>query len=430
MCLGTKLGVDTQTMPHSFSERLLSIRLTKFWTSLDLCRASKPEYDAVVAQDNYERLQNEFAATFPAAFRFNNPDTQWDSEVPILPRQRCKLRIMIFVLTCHLFRPLLQLEHAQLKILPYYKRVLILIQRKYLVHAALNVLSGISDLRQLMDKGYKMKSFFLSFYTFEPAMILGLHLLSKRERQKSTYEAKKNQENDLLRDYDTLTEFISKVDSEPSGDQKCKEAVKKAHQNLSASGDNNSIAKLGARKLAELMGRITNLDRSSTYPNSQAENPGSRGSMLFEGGDDGGGWLGLDLPQEQVAVRQPPHAFCTPSSLASGADSLNNNLEVFDISTFQSIWAVENQSIKVSSGSERLIEDQNDYLTNRQNGINDSLVSGTGSVSMGDRLKQQQSWMPDMATPSTFFEHPQDFSDSTNTAHLENIAITNLSVAR
>ena len=161
MCLGTKLRVGRQKMPHSFSERLLSIRLTKFWTSLDLCKSSKLTYDAVVAQDNYERLQNEIAATFPAAFRFNNPDMQWDGEVPVLPRQRCMLRIKVFVLTCHLFRPLLQLRIAQLNILPYYKRVLISIQRKYLVRAALNVLSGISDLRQLMDKGYKME-FFLS----------------------------------------------------------------------------------------------------------------------------------------------------------------------------------------------------------------------------------------------------------------------------
>ena len=226
-----------------------------------------------------------------------------------------------------------------------------------------------------------------------------------------------------------MTELVSKLDSEPSGDQKCKEAVKKAHQNLSASSDNSSIAKLGARKLAELMGRITALDRSSTHCNPQAEDPGSRDSMLFEGGDDGGGWLGLDLPQDQTAVREPSHAFCTPSSLASGADSLNGNLEVFDSSTFQSTWARENQLIKASSGSELLFEDNYDYLTNRQNGSHDSLVNGTGSVSIGDQLKQQQSWMPNMPTPSTFFGHPQDFSDSMNSAHFENSAITNLSMA-
>ena len=229
MCLGTNTDADTQSMPHSFSERLLSIRLTKLWTSHSFSKTNKTTYDAISAQQSYERLQTEFIATLPPAFRVKNPNTQWDCGMMVLPRQRCMLRISVFVFICHLFRPLLQLAGAQLDALPFYKRNLIAIQRKCLVNAALTVLSDISHLHQLMGNKYKTNFFFLSFYTFEPSILLGLHLLSKREYPRSDSETSKRKHVDLLFELDTSTECASKIASEPPSDQKCKEALERAH---------------------------------------------------------------------------------------------------------------------------------------------------------------------------------------------------------
>ncbi|KAH7115003.1 fungal-specific transcription factor domain-containing protein, partial [Dendryphion nanum] len=161
--------------PDVFTERILQAKLSKLWSSL--CPPKKPgsatPYDPAAAEECYEEICRSFVSQLPRALDLHAPDTQWDSKLPNLRRQRQTLRISVFVVMCQIFQPLLHLDSDQTEALPQYKRDLLVRHREQLVYSATAVLSSVGELQQLMGGG-PSRFFLLSFFTFEPAMLLAL----------------------------------------------------------------------------------------------------------------------------------------------------------------------------------------------------------------------------------------------------------------
>ena len=162
--------------PDPSLERVLSARLIRIWGTFKPINQGSG-YDPATVEEQYEKLREAFISQLPPVFAFQDSDTRWDEKLPMLPRQRQMLHISVLVLICHLLRPVLQVQAAQVRNWPQYKRNLALTHRGYLVNTALSLLQSVAQLHQLMG-GNQNRYFLLSFYTFEPAMILGMHLLS------------------------------------------------------------------------------------------------------------------------------------------------------------------------------------------------------------------------------------------------------------
>ena len=403
MRLGISPDADPANTPHSFLERMLSIQLTKLWYSMHSTKMKSMSYDPIMAQQIYQRLQDEFIAMLPPSFRLTNPSTQWDSEMPFLPRQRCMLRISVFILLCHLFRPLLQLTSSQISSLPFYKRNLLPLQSKYLVNAAFSVLDSISSLHQLMGNRPTTRFFFLSFYTFEPAMLLGLYLLSKKQFSRYMSDASERDDRDLLSEYNTISSFATAIAVKPPNDQKCREALDNARQRLSAFSDHSPIAKIGGRKLDEVIGRINAFYRVSAN-GSVALEDGTEGEARHnmqsssQSGTDGNGWLGLDRPQEPQLTQELPHDLWTPLSLFNGTEK--NFTSPFDGSNaavgatsqpFLAAATYDNQWTRGQNGLEYLFGENGNTHTIGSNGGQDPLYNNSASPLSTSTYTQLQS---------------------------------------
>ncbi|EHA24756.1 hypothetical protein ASPNIDRAFT_182044, partial [Aspergillus niger ATCC 1015] len=103
--------------PEDFTERLMQVRLGRFWRSFG-SRRNLP-YDPTHGEQRYERFCAEYIPTLPPAYALN-PDRRWDGQLPKLPMQRQLLYIAIFDSVCWNFRPLLLLKPGQVTSLPPY----------------------------------------------------------------------------------------------------------------------------------------------------------------------------------------------------------------------------------------------------------------------------------------------------------------------
>lgn len=163
--------------PDAFTERLLEARLAKLWSS------SFPNgppndgiYDVCAAEEFYEKICKIYIPDLPPVFSLRDPDTKWDSDLRMLPRQRQMLRISIYASTCQLFLPLLQLEEGQIANLPQYKKDILLSQRHRLVEGAMRLLDGVFTLHDLLGRR-PTALFLLSYFSFHAAVVLSMHLI-------------------------------------------------------------------------------------------------------------------------------------------------------------------------------------------------------------------------------------------------------------
>ncbi|KAI3010084.1 hypothetical protein CBS147346_1866 [Aspergillus niger] len=83
--------------PEDFTERLMQVRLGRFWRSFG-SRRNLP-YDPTHGEQRYERFCAEYIPTLPPAYALN-PDRRWDGQLPKLPMQRQLLYIAIFDSVC------------------------------------------------------------------------------------------------------------------------------------------------------------------------------------------------------------------------------------------------------------------------------------------------------------------------------------------
>ena len=273
--------------PDVFTERTLQAKLSKLWSSLHL----GSYYNPVTAEQNYEKLCGSFISQLPRAFDVHAPDTQWDTKLPNLSRQRQSLRIAIFVTVCRIFQPLLRLKTDQVEALLQFERDLIVQHRDQLVHSAIRVLSSVTELHQLM--GSRPQRFFmLSFCTFEPAMLLGLHLLTLDSSQQGIARGGAQSEQQLL--FRRPSTVSMSADMDGASPPTCWRYMEQALRMLVSLQDVNTIARVGARKLEQVLAKL-DAASSSSSPSSLY---GPRTAALSVADETAANdWLGFEIQQ-------------------------------------------------------------------------------------------------------------------------------------
>ncbi|MCJ1249679.1 hypothetical protein MMC30_006905 [Trapelia coarctata] len=311
--------------PEVFTERALQVRLMRIFDSMtQSMKAMQVPYDPILIEEQYEEIRHEYISTLPPAFDINNPELKWDVKLPMLARQRLMLRISVFIVLCQLFRPLLRLAAEQLEGMPSYKLDLILKHRSRLVDAAFSVLDNIYRLHDSMG-GKESRFFFLGFYTFEPAMILAMHLLSLESTHKAMSDAQ------ALNERDSPCQ-LAWFKGSPSGSglpapdvAQCRLRIQNALERLKMLGEGNAIAKLGACKLREVIVKIEAQPRptedevpvaTSSHRDFDHTSRTLHGPGIIESS-----WLGFEMVREKdVGISS---AYPTPDSAAL---SLSKNL--------------------------------------------------------------------------------------------------------
>jgi hypothetical protein len=289
--------------PDVFTERILQAKLSKLWFSLCAAKQSGSSsvvgYDALVAEENYEEICRTFISQLPRAFDVRTPDRQWDSKLPALERQRQTLRISIFVVICHLFQPVLHLDTDQMEALPRHKRDLVARHREQLVRGAIEVLASINQLHQLMGDDGSSRFFVVNLFTFEAAMLLALHLLSRQTSQRARARGQVESEQQWLL-------FPSPVDATgttgttgttgmPSSTT-CRQLLEKALDRLTGLQDLNATARVGAQQLglvvSELDARMAAVPSTDLANVANVANPVDVPAFMPFADD----WLGLEMP--------------------------------------------------------------------------------------------------------------------------------------
>ena len=241
--------------PDIFLERTLQVRLVRLWYSINPSSNGRPlSYDPGTVEEIFGRLQREFVSVLPPVFDFHNPDLQWDRQMPMLKCQRQMLRISVFALLLQLFRPLLLFDTEQMESVHHYKRRLAVTQRSHLVESAMSLLDSIACLHDLMG-GSQTKFYLLSFYTFEPAMLLGMHLLSFEDFQGLAAKTRTSYEDTSLWKPARSAQAVN-IEIELPSKVECRAHIDRALERLDMLREVSIIAEVGAQKLRELVSRL------------------------------------------------------------------------------------------------------------------------------------------------------------------------------
>lgn len=263
------LGSDIQGNKDldEFTEHLLQARLAKFWKNA--CVNCNYDQDFIAAEERYEKFCNEYLATLPSAFALQ-PNTQWDTQLSVLPKQRELLHISIFESLCYNFRSALLQNPRQAQNLPKYRQVLLVYQRRRLAVAALNVLRCTASLHALMG-GSQTRFPDIIRPIFEAAV-----LLISIPMGQGFFEGVENKSYSSLR-IDPLEAGIANLDQD-----ECIRAVRDALARLQMLGEVSHMAKMGAQALLQLLQRMTSwsgLERPRVKPFDIAKS-GSRRVFL------------------------------------------------------------------------------------------------------------------------------------------------------
>ncbi|KAF2233368.1 hypothetical protein EV356DRAFT_207909 [Viridothelium virens] len=288
-------NVNNVNAPDVFIERILQAKLSKFcFATVTQKPANSEIYNPSYVEEVYERLCHEFLAQLPPVLDLNDPDLQWDHQFPMLPRQRQMLRISVFAVLCQLFQPLLHLTLEQSQAMPQYKQDLIWTHRTQLVRAAICLLESVSRLHELMG-GHRARFFLLSFFTFEPAMLLAICLISAAPSHKVLIQARaQNKRNSIFRDMAFST--LHGMPRSAVTAAHCRSHIEKAVERLTTLQDANVIAKIGMQKLHEVLARIDTLPSSTEHFSSAADQRAQDEMNSHQASTNS--WLGFELVQD------------------------------------------------------------------------------------------------------------------------------------
>jgi hypothetical protein len=256
-----RLGVEIEdpAVPDLFVERTLQAQLARIWHSvLHSPKNESSVYDPVIIEEQHDRLCREFISNLPAVFRLQDPETRWDKDMPKLIPQRHMLYVSIFALRCQLYRPLLGLTADEHQSLPQYKRNLMSQQRKYLAKAAISVLDNTAHFHAKINNS-QTKFFLVSFYTFESAMVLIMCLLSNKLLEADSPLAKGSPDGHSFPAPISLSE-PSDSNIGTNDQSTYLTAITKAISKLNKLRGVSQIAKLGARKLNQVMAQLELLE--------------------------------------------------------------------------------------------------------------------------------------------------------------------------
>ncbi|KAM3083611.1 hypothetical protein ACMFMG_004256 [Clarireedia jacksonii] len=224
--------VDDCDAPDMFTERLMQVRLARFWNNFDSGRNS--EYDPMQAEQKYEKFCAEYLRSLPPAFALV-PETKWDNHFPKVPMQRQLLHICIFDSICWNFRPLLLLKPHQIACLAPYKQVLLQAQKKTLAMAALKELEAISALHSMFNN-CQTRFGVIIFNTFEASVLL-LSICTSA---------------DFFNGQDESSSQFLDLETTPLTQKRLMQAARKGLDRLETLAEVSEIASSGARALAQL----------------------------------------------------------------------------------------------------------------------------------------------------------------------------------
>lgn len=240
--------------PNVFCERNLQIRLSMIASEVLATDCGKPSADPVVVETNVKRLQEDLIDTLPPAFRLVDADETWDDQLPGLKRQREMFRISVYATICSLHRPFILMPVARLRTLTSIEKTLIAKHRATLVDATLNLLDAIARLHELMG-GKQNRFFLLSFFTLEPAALLGIYLLNF-DASAINQSARGMNSNAGKRATDSMLSYgCLEVVSEERWNE-CWKRIEEALARLSLLSEVSPIAKNGLKVLNKLVGKI------------------------------------------------------------------------------------------------------------------------------------------------------------------------------
>lgn len=291
-----RLGPETvhSNEPDAFLERSLQARLAKIWNSILRPAIYRPlAYDPAAVEEHYDRLCREFLFKLPAAFDLHNPNKEWDLQRPMLARQRQMLRISVFALLCQIYRPVLLLNSAQINSMAQYKRCLVSRHRTTLANSAISLLDNIAQLHSDMG-GNQTKYFLISFYTFEPAVLLIMHLLSAENISKTLSQVQATYErHPVLGALHALEDTAFSNPNAPSHSQ-CLAEIDKALLRLNTLREVSPIAELGGHKLHQMVDRLV-LSNAKTGPETIEPESATRSHMTLDAQNE----IGMDSEEER-----------------------------------------------------------------------------------------------------------------------------------
>ena len=88
-------------------------------------------------------------------------------------------RISVFATICILLRPMVIIPASAVRALSASDRKLVVKHRESLIKAAMDLLDSVATLHSLMG-GRQNRFFVLSFFTFEPSVLIGIYLMTPR----------------------------------------------------------------------------------------------------------------------------------------------------------------------------------------------------------------------------------------------------------
>ncbi len=171
--------VSHEGAPNRFSERKLQIDLAKIASGILSSNNGKPCTEPATINTKMEILKVDLIEKLPPAFRLDDPDEKWDEQLPHLRRQRQMFRISVFATICMLLRPMIIIPASEFRALSASDRKLVVKHRGSLINAAMEVLDSVATLHSLMG-GKQSRFFLLSFFTLEPAVLIGIYLMTPR----------------------------------------------------------------------------------------------------------------------------------------------------------------------------------------------------------------------------------------------------------
>jgi len=163
--------------PNVFCERRLQIELARIASDLLSSNNGKSPIEPAIMDRHMKKLKAELIDKLPPAFRLSDADERWDEQLPHLKRQRQTFRISVFASICMLLRPMIVVPGTGSGALSASDKTLIVKLRISLVDTAMEMLDSVGRLHKLMG-GKHNRFFLLSFFTLEPAALLGMYLMT------------------------------------------------------------------------------------------------------------------------------------------------------------------------------------------------------------------------------------------------------------
>ncbi|KAL9079461.1 MAG: hypothetical protein Q9157_001670 [Trypethelium eluteriae] len=328
-------------IPDPFTGRLLQAKLCKLCFAEGVMDSIKSgHYDPSRIEEVYERLHQQFVDQLPSQFDLHIPDLQWDEKLPMLSRQRQTLRISVFAILCQLFQPLLHLAPEHIQTMLQYEQDLVWKHHNYLVNATVSLLESVSQLHGLMG-GNTNRFFLLSFFTFEPAMLLAMCLMSTFTSHKILAEGQlRNKRTSLFHTQISPRRTFTAT--------QCRAHIIKALERLTLLQETNRIAKTGTQKLKEVLPKLDALLSDSQLHCLAAS---SRVSINETSNSHmkGNSWLGFEMVEN--AAHDCSALDVYPTDL--GVDSSPRSSERIDLPPFPSEgsqWPATDAAANYSSG--------------------------------------------------------------------------------